>query len=701
MSLTFALQALLIRHENYVAKAEEEHRMMMDSMEKLEGEKSALEAANVKTIEQNRFLLNELEDLNQTVSDSDAHIFSLTSTLKSTHQELERLTSLAARSTQLESQLLELELEQQLLREQLVSAEGDQRSAVQRWKSAERTINILQEQVERVEAEAKDGRRKHEEVVSRFERRRAVERELENAAGRLKGAAAATSLENNSGNNSVVSHFVKDILQDNAHLQMGIVELRAMLEGSNEEIESLREQMLLHQPALTPNEDGSTKLSLKSELENIADFEALPELHVHHHYHSAGKPKAAVREKSYGSRRPRNRRSITATGFRTPPSGLQNLKTPSTPNMRTAPPLSIAAGPSQTTVIKPPPTSRAPRWSTESFSSIAPSSVPSSPQSGYRTSSIFDNIDTTVDYSRPTSPESAMAESPIFSFQHKRGFSDISLNSLTTPLASEPSFEPQYVSSVSRAKARGTRRSSLDQVSDMSVPAMNSSVIPEEPEPDPTASDQATYSISDSSTTSTSSATPTFRPLLCRSTSHESILSIPPLTIPNLRQNPSQGFPSHRLSSLSAASPQTLINPTSATAQLASRSLGRSSSTYNRSLLSTFMYPPNTIKPHVARDSKSPTLGRRVGGWVLGRWAGAIPPTGDGPDAKTALNNLQGDTDDRAAAPMLRSSHHKRATGVNQKGSIRALRPDSVKVPRIVEIGEVDENLLRESLKEG
>lgn len=33
-------------------------------------------------------------------------------------------------------------------------------------------------------------------------------------------------------------------------MQMGIVELREMLMGSNEEVENLREQMMLHQPAV-------------------------------------------------------------------------------------------------------------------------------------------------------------------------------------------------------------------------------------------------------------------------------------------------------------------------------------------------------------------------------------------------------------------------------------------------------------------
>lgn len=702
MSLTFALQALLIRHETYIAQAEEERRKMIDSIEKLEKDKIGLESANAKTIEQNRLLLDELEDLNHTVSDSDAHIHSLTATLQSTRSELERVTSLAARSTQLESQLLELEIEQQLLRGQLISTEGDQRSAVSRWKDAERTIINLQEQVDRIELEAREGRKKHEEVVSQFERRRAVERELENAAGRLKGAAARTTLDNSSGNNTVISHFVKDLLKDNANLQMGIVELRDMLTGSNEEVENLREQMLLHQPALLSNDDGSSIPSLKTELAKTADFEARPELHVHHHYHSAEKPKAAVREKSYGSRRPRNRRNFTTLGLRTPPSGLQTLRTVSTPNIGMTTPSSTATVPSQATVTVPfSQNSHANRQSVQSFTSTILSSGPSSPRSGYRTSSIFDNIDTTMDSSRPTSPESITTESPIFSLRHKRGTSDVSFNNLSTPLASETSIEPQHGSSFSLPKPRRSRKSRLDHVPSISISTTDSGIILEEPEPDLTKTDPTACSSCESSMSSTPSPTPPFRPLLCRSTSHESILSIPPLSVQTLRQRPSQVFPSHRLASLSTASPQTFINPTPATAQPASHSLGRNISTSNRSLLSTLKYTPNSLQPYTSADSKSSTFGRRVGDWVLGRWTIPTPPGGGSLRAKAALNLCSSNAQDRADALTLRPPHRVRGTGVNQKGVIRALRPDPVRAPRIVEIGKVDEDLLKESLGEG
>src|SRR6516225_6574546 len=95
--LTFSLQALLIRHEAYMADAEKERASMTATIDKLETDKKLLEAENAKFVEENRNLLSQLEELNNTVSDSDARVKSLEATLQATSQELQRLSSLASR----------------------------------------------------------------------------------------------------------------------------------------------------------------------------------------------------------------------------------------------------------------------------------------------------------------------------------------------------------------------------------------------------------------------------------------------------------------------------------------------------------------------------------------------------------------------------------------------------------------------------
>lgn len=121
MGLTFALQALLVRHESYMADAEQERLRMSATIQQLERDKRELEARNAQTIEENRSLLDQLEYLNNTVSESDDHIKSLTATLMSTQQELQRLTLLESRTRALERQLAELEIEQASLHETLAT----------------------------------------------------------------------------------------------------------------------------------------------------------------------------------------------------------------------------------------------------------------------------------------------------------------------------------------------------------------------------------------------------------------------------------------------------------------------------------------------------------------------------------------------------------------------------------------------------
>ena len=220
---------------------------MEKSIMQLEREKGDLEARNAEIIDENRALLEQLEGLNSQASDAEAYNKSLAATLQATSEELQKLTVLAGRAADLETQLAQFEVDQAKLQAELAEKKEDNQSMIQRWKKAEGTIGLLQEQIDRIEEEAKEERCRHVEIVGRMERRAAVEKELHSAAGRLKGAAASKSLHQ-VGSTNVVSHFVKDILQDNANLQMGVVELREMLLGSNAEVEKLREHLSLHQP---------------------------------------------------------------------------------------------------------------------------------------------------------------------------------------------------------------------------------------------------------------------------------------------------------------------------------------------------------------------------------------------------------------------------------------------------------------------
>lgn len=739
-SLTFCLQALLQRHEAYIADSEAERRRMAAKIETLEYEKADLEARNAKTVQENRALLDQLEALNNAASDTDTHCHELTAALMETQEELQRMTNLVSRTESLERQLTELEREQAELQNKLTTTAGEEKSAIKRWRKAEQTISALTEQIERIEKEAKEEKERHVEVINRMERRRAVERELETAAGRLKGAAAAkVGSHDRNTSTSVVSHFVKDILQDNANLQLGIVELRDMLMNSNDEVERLREQLLLHQPMSEASEEPSGP-SLQKELAFDTDRSEEPpkepqQFHVHHHYHAAApgttkdapppKPRTAIQRRSS-----KKRRSVVTPSHFNPPSGLHTPH--SSISGRPTTPSSAATILSQTAVTIPT-NKHAHRWSIASHQtgvSIAPSSVPSSPYSR-RTSSIFDRMysDAGQDSSRPTSPESENDPgSPEFTPINTRGKGPV--RTLTTPAAFKAHSKAAPTIEASSNPSSRITEEDLDNLS-----PIYQDVITEE---------QETSSNADVSGTTT--PTPQAQESefdeemysnghgLRRATSHESLLSVRGMDI-SVYARPSQMF----------FSPN---NPSSQAIASLSNMVARPSISYrhdqdasaaHRSLLSGIAAdqrnggPSSRPKP----NNSGGGIGRKVGGWVFGKWGSTptrpaedaaaaststtttslspnanAPPTTDGRAGSSSTATTESSTNSTSSAgkeapssssqvPQRSKSFKLRTPGVNQSGPIIGFLPmPKAHCKVVVKQEEVDVDALKESLAE-
>ncbi|KAK1580607.1 uncharacterized protein LY79DRAFT_298756 [Colletotrichum navitas] len=416
-------KALLARHEAYMADAERDRMSLTTRIEQLESEKVELQAENARTVEENRSLLDQLEMLNNTVQDSDIRIQTLEATLLSSHQAVRRLEGAAARAAEMERHIALLEQEQLRLQNTLITTESEARSAMQRWKKAERGISDLQEQLERMEKEAREERERHVEVLSRMERQREMEKELNTAAGRLKGAAAAKSLTSDKPASSVVSHFVRDLLQDNANLQLGMAELREMLINSNDEIQAMRDQLMCHQPIGDEDAGAGAPSTLRAEIgpdpremtQHISQ-----ELHIHHHYHVAEKAKPK-----------KKRHSLNPAVV--PPASVSRSSTPPPAAWRPAPspmtPLASHSHKGSTSTISMPSN----RWSvfSEQPSEFALSSVPSSPQSNPR-HSMFDRPAFETDMS--TSPTTSLdPTSPTWKLPRRHRLSEASIRSFSVP----------------------------------------------------------------------------------------------------------------------------------------------------------------------------------------------------------------------------------------------------------------------------
>ncbi|KAH6643003.1 hypothetical protein C7974DRAFT_431294 [Boeremia exigua] len=710
-------QALLVRHEAYVADSERERRQMMATIERLENEKLELEAKNAQTIKQNRNLLDQLEQLNESIGSSDIHIQALQDALRSTEEEMQRLSSLAARTQLLEAQLFDLEREQSRLQHKLDTRTIDERTAIQRWQKAERTLGDLQDQIDRIEREAREERERHVEVVARMERRMAVEGELGSAAARLKAKAGQEK-----SSSTVVTHFVKDILHDNANLQHGILELREMLVNSNEEVERLRDQLRLHQPVSPSPSQEIPRSTLDKELDLETDTVepvGSQELHIHHHYHGSKQNKHLPKIAAQRKHNKKKRFSLTSGHFDPAPSLKRN---------------STATILSQTSVTVP----NTHRWS--QATTLGPSSLPSSPISESHRGSMHDRVfsDAAYDSSRPTSPpDSIDIQSPMFG-PTKSG--DFSFDPDTVPRQHRRSrsrtLKPPIILSTVRNTsspiAMTTKSAAHAVISAISSPAGSytndvfvlSPTLSMNPEPQaaiPEENEDASIFMPEDAVTTPPEETEDdidaispvrhSRPALRRHASHESLISISGMDIHTLQSRPAQLLMTGRsrfTGPQGAGSVGPELTPWTATAH-GSLSQGRADSSDSRS----FLYSTIANQRGGPRKSDNPSDGKSSGGWFFGKWGAT--PTSTAPAASSSLRPTSSDSrqtessQDTAKTTTLEPTALKkkglakpklRPSGVNQNGPIWGFFDNIPETPTKVVVVDYDAEALGEALND-
>ncbi|KAF3484112.1 uncharacterized protein GIQ15_03436 [Arthroderma uncinatum] len=699
---------------------------MTVEMEKLELRKKEVETENARIVEENRGLLDQLEKLNQLLTESDAQVRTLTTTLQSTQLEVRRLSSSTKRVEQLEEQLLQLENEQAQLEETLLVTQESESAAIQRWRKAECTLGDLHDQLDRIEREARQEREKHVEMIGRLERRRLVERDLDAAAGRIKGAAATASLSRSGNGTNVVSHFVRDILKDNANLQQCVTELKEMLHNSNEDVRYLRDQLQLHQP-LAPSSIEEyaygNLVPLSEELEDKAPEQVPQEIHVHHHFHNPiSTPPRREKQIPIHRRQKKRRPVLPPTLHEISPRALSMTQSMHRPTNSTS---SVSSTFSQASTSLP-----------HHGVTSALSSIPSSPLSGYRTSSIFDRHDSGFDSSRPTSPESVVFSPPRYKPSHRPKLSDASFRSIyetdeyerseTRTLAIEGITDPQPETENSQpSEYNSTNNSPVEELPD----SQQKNEDPKPQECDDTDNGPIEKTAENSNVSNQShkdtvephldppihlSSTPTHR--IRRSDSHESLISVSGMDIHTSSKPPSLALMSaprffprtpKRVSYTGTIfpSPAPVISKTNAIVTKASLTGDQTSisllssvvstSTRNLRIVSDSAVQTQSDTASTISASSEPTLpskagvpirgvgiGKRMGGWVRDKWStNAADEVGGYPSSLPA------------------GSFMARPPGVNQIGPILGLRPPPP-APVSLHPENLNQDLLQESLLE-
>ncbi|KAI2640171.1 hypothetical protein GGS21DRAFT_401907 [Xylaria nigripes] len=666
-------QALLARHESYMADAERDRTELTARIEQLEHENRELEMKIAKMAEENKDLLLQLDALNTTIIDTEVHMKTLEATLLSSQQTIRRLELETARAEALERQIASLEQEQAEIHGSLLLSREEARSAISRWKRAERGINDLQEQLERIEKEAKKEREHHVEMMSRLEKQREMEKELNTAAGRLKGAAAARFMSQGNGGANVVGHFVRDLLQDNANLQCGIAELREMLMNSNDEIQALRDQLEYHQPLGDIAHRTAPTLMAELEMKQSPVHErsspsVSQALHIHHHYHLP-----AQRQET---RKPRKKRPGLSAGVFIPPS----VAHPSTP------PNGVARYSSMSRSRKN--SERSNRWSnySEQPSEFALSSVTSSPHSNRR-NSVFDP----PAGSFPASPSSSIDPmSPDWPPVHKRLPPSITSRNLHAPTYFHYGpASPGIGHPIAEEPADGAdipvvySPTTGDSVADDEVSSPEFGAI----------EDGNSSELSDI----TSSDCQPAMGRLCREVSYESIVSLSGgLDIHTLKSRPSQINSIGQLGSASSVTGSSIITAR----PMLFRDSARKSSVILRD-----RFGPTPVGGEQSRDSNVPTSQQSKSS-KLGKWVGWRPWGGQSSSNNTSRAQESVSTAAKASKEVDATKHQSRPHGINQAGAVpgfseylaaaaKSKAPACQVTPQVV-----DHEALREGLRE-
>ncbi|KAL7951990.1 hypothetical protein V8C42DRAFT_305836 [Trichoderma barbatum] len=659
-------KALLARHEAYMADAERDRQRLNSRIDRLQLDKQELEADNVAKVEENNELLEQLEMLNTTVFDSDAKIKSLEASLLSSQQAIRRLESAAARAAEADQHLKILEEEQDKLTGELRASKEEARSHAQRFKEAQRGILDMQDQLERMEKEARLERQRHDEMMEKVERQREVEKHLDAAAVRLKGAAASKSITEHRQGSKIVGHFVRDLLQDNANLQLGIAELREMLISSNDEIQSLREQLMFHQPLA---DDPSPASTLKAELEPSLFEDSRPsqEFHIHHHYHVAAKQDV---------RKPKKKRQGLLPGIFTPPATISSRSSSPGPwaqrrlvSSPTAPVLSQTGG--ETTPI----TASSSTWHEFSPSEMS-SSLPTSPR-------IFDHSGTeTESLMSPTTSYDPM--SPTWRASHRKrpsaasscSFQSLSIIDIEPGTAGVQTQNPYRLSS-------GVIHEE-DEDAQTSAPATATN---QDAPKDELAVDE--NNTNESTNTAAAIPIPARSSGLRRVASHESIMSLSGgLDIHTLQIRPSQ-MTLRPLGGADAVVTGVIAQPTMST------TYSKRSDAALRDNFAGFQIPKRSSTP-TSDMSGSSSQASRNGAGGLGKWVGWRPWGGAGNMSQSMPKAVE------KAPPKP----FNRAPGINQPGAIPGFQEYWISqqrkgAPSRVTAETIDHSSLSESLRGG
>lgn len=265
-------QILLDKHDSYIKEVEQERRQFLAEIERqssfaklvdeLEMSNRELEYQNLCTMRDNASLLKRLEDLNASLNQSEAQNYQLRTTLVETESEVGRLSHKTVKAKGLESQILTLELERSGLEQEMEILTRSNNQNHSRYAQAEKQVAELQRQLEQMQSNESPSLQDSLEFC------------VQTPMHTSKGLFAPSTQKSK---DTEFSNVVSELLSSNISLEESSSEMRRVLEDSQDEIVSLRQQLLLQQ-------DQRDGLTISEETHGPRKTVS-QELHQHHHYH--------------------------------------------------------------------------------------------------------------------------------------------------------------------------------------------------------------------------------------------------------------------------------------------------------------------------------------------------------------------------------------------------------------------------------
>lgn len=260
-------QHLIERHDRYVAEMQSERRTFEVELERqsdlarivdeLESNNRDLEDENMRTMRENAALLKRLEDLSASLSSADHHNEELRSTLMSTEDHVGLLSRKAAKAKSLEFEVTNLESQRQEIEQEMSALILNNKQSDVRYKQAEIQIAALHRQLEHIQSAEAD--HLDDSLPANIPEPRQISRVCQTSVDPLDLPGDSDLLSN--------------LLNSNRSLEEGTADLLRVLQESQDEISSLREQLALHRAELRAPEDNVPRKTVSQEL------------HQHHHYH--------------------------------------------------------------------------------------------------------------------------------------------------------------------------------------------------------------------------------------------------------------------------------------------------------------------------------------------------------------------------------------------------------------------------------